>query len=381
MDFAYPPEVVSFQEEFRRYLDSVVTPELEQELGAGMGEGMGPHTTAFSRKLGKDGYLGLGWPKEYGGGGKSALFLHAFNHEMAIRGLPVPAVTLNMVGPALMRAGSEELKKEFLPKILRAEIQFAIGYTEPDAGTDLAALKTQAVRDGDYYVINGHKVFTSGADQADYIWLACRTDPEAPKHRGISVIIVPTNAEGVEIRPFHLIWGGHTTFTYYENVRVPASNLVGEENRGWYIMTTQLDFERVAISPVPQMERTFHSLCNLVRQEGSKADEGWTRTALAGMAADIFAMKVFDLRLASMIADGEVPYWEASLIKTMANELSIKMMGDALQILGPTGLIRRGSPGGSSFPQQRLNVNNLFGGGNNDIQRDIIGFQGLKLPR
>jgi len=383
MDFAYPQEVKAFQEEFKRFLDSVVTPELMQEVSTGPTEGGGPrpHTKAFWRKLGEAGYMGLGWPKEYGGGGKSALFLHAFNEEMSRRGLPVPAVTLNMVGPAIARFGSEAQKKEFLPRILRGEIEFSIGYTEPEAGTDLASLKTRAVRDGDYYVINGQKVFTTGAEHADYVWLAVRTDPQAPKHRGISVIIVPLNSEGITIRPFPLMWGGQTNFVFYDNVRVPVSNLVGEENRGWYYMTAQLNFERVAISPVIQMERTFHSLCERLRREGRKADRDWARTALAAMAADIYAMKVMDLRVAAMIAEGEVPLWEASLLKTMANELSIKMMGDVMQVVGPSGLIRKGSPGGSTLPQQRLNVNHLFGGGNNDIQRDLIATHGLKLPR
>ncbi len=383
MYFDYPPEVKQWLEEFRRYLDRIVTPELKQELAGGIGEGGGPrpHTKAFWRKLGEGGYMGLGWPEEYGGGGMSPLYLHAYNHEMSVRSLPVATVTLNMVGPALMLAGSEAQKKEFLPKILRGEVEFAIGYTEPEAGTDLASLKTRAVRDGDYYVINGQKVFTTGAESADYCWLACRTDPEAPKHRGISVIIVPLNSEGITIHPFPLMWGGRTNFVFYDNVRVPVSNCVGEENRGWYYMTAQLNFERVAISPVIGMERTFNSLCDQVRREGSNGAQEWTRTALAGMAAGIYAMKVFDLRVAGIVADAELAPSEASIIKTMANELSIKMAGEALQILGPTGLIRRGWPGGSSFPQQRLNVNNLFGGGNNDIQRDLIATHGLNLPR
>ncbi len=384
MDFAYPPEVVAFQDEFRRYLDGVVTPELKEELANSQGAGEGgarPHTKAFWRKLGEDGYMGLGWPKEYGGGGMSSLFLHAYNREMSVRNLPVAAVTLNMVGPALMLAGNEEQKREFLPKILRGEVEFAIGYTEPEAGTDLASLKTRAVRDGDYYVINGQKVFTTGGDQADYCWLAVRTDPDAPKHRGISVIIVPLNSEGITIRPFPLMWGGHTTFVFYDDVRVPVSNLVGEENRGWYYMAAQLNFERVAISPVVGMERTLNSLCGSVRQGNSGGEQEWARLTLATMAANIYAMKVFDLMVAGTVADAELDPSEASIIKTMANELSIRMAGEALQILGPTGLIRSGSPGGSSLPQQRLNVNNLFGGGNNDIQRDLIATHGLKLPR
>jgi hypothetical protein len=383
-----PAEVEAFREEFRRYLDATVTPELLAEVQRGNVEGGGEHTRAFWRTLGRDGYLGLGWPAEYGGGGKSALFLHAFNYEMSYRGLPVPVVTLNTVGPALAKVGSEEQKHEFLPRILRAEVEFAIGYTEPEAGTDLASLKTRAVRDGDTYVINGQKMFTSGAEHADYVWLAVRTDPDAPKHRGISLLIVPMASEGIEVRPFYTMGGGRTNITFYDNVRVPVSALVGEENRGWYYMTTQLDFERVAISPVAEIERTFHSLCAAFREEGLADDDEWTRVALAGMAADLNALKVMDLKVAAMVAAGQIPVYEASLLKVLSNELRLKLCGDAVQMRGTPGLVRRGAPGapldsaGRSLEGQlRGAVVGLFGGGSNDIQRDIIATHGLGLPR
>src|SRR3990172_12427580 len=246
MDFEYPADVLAFRAEFGRYLDSVVTPELIEEIRA-EGAWGGPHTKAFWRRLGADGHFGLGWPEEYGGGGKSPFYLHAFNYEMAYRRLPVPVVTLNTVAPTLMRAGSEEQKQKYLPGILRGEVEFCIGYTEPGAGTDLASLDTRAVRDGDSYVINGQKIFTTGAGHADYVWLAVRTDPEAPKHRGISLLIVPMTSDGIEVRPLYTMGGGRTNITFYDNVRVPVSELVGEENSGWHYMTTQLDFERLAI--------------------------------------------------------------------------------------------------------------------------------------
>ncbi len=388
MDFTYPAEIEEFRDEFRSYLDAAVTPELRREVDGAMGESTGPLTRAFLRKMGADGYMGLGWPKEYGGGGRSALYLYVFNYEMACRGLPVPFVTLNTVGPALMRVGTEEQKQEFLPKILRGEVEFAIGYTEPDAGTDLASLKTRAVRDGDYYAINGQKVYTSGAHQADYVWLACRTDPDSPKHHGISIIIVPLNAEGVEIHPFNMMTGGRTNITYYNDVRVPVSARVGEENRGWYYMTTQLDFERVGLSPVPQIERIFGRLCELFQTKGVGVDEEWTRVMLASMAADLQVLKVMDMKAAWTVASGEVPVAEASMIKVLSNELNLKLLGDTLQALGDVSLIREGFPDAvtdsrnSSFESQRRGaVINLFGGGNNDIQRDIMATHGLGLPR
>lgn len=388
MDFAYPADALAFRREFSAYLDTIVTQDLLDEIRTGGFETRGPAATAFWKRLGEDGYFGLGWPKEYGGGGKSILYLHSFNYVMAYRRLPVPVVTLNTVAPTLMWIGSEEQKREYLPRILRAEIEFSIGYTEPEAGTDLASLQTRAVRDGDSYVINGQKVFTTGAHQADYLWMAVRTDPDAPKHRGISLLIVPLDSKGIEVQPFEVMHGGRTNITYYDNVRVPVSALVGEENRGWYYMTTQLDFERVAISPVPHIERLFDSLCELVRREGTRADEDWTRTALAGMAADLNTLKVMDLKTASMVANGQVPVYEASLLKVISNEARARMIAEALQIVGERGLVRAGFDGGftdmagdSIERQLREAPITLFGGGSNDIQRDIMAGHGLGLAR
>lgn len=387
MDFAYPAELEEFRRDFSAYLDTIVTPELIGEIVKGGFETRGPATVAFWKRLGQDGYFGLGWPVEYGGGGKSVLYLHAFNYVMAYRRLPVPVVTLNTVAPTLMWIGSEEQKREYLPKILRAEIEFSIGYTEPEAGTDLASLQTRAVRDGDYYTITGQKIFTTGAHQADYLWLAVRTDPEAPKHRGISLLVVPLDAKGIEVRPLEIMHGGRTNITYYDNVRVPVSALVGEENRGWYYMTTQLDFERVAISPVPHLERLFDSLCRALRAEGARNDE-WARVTLAQMAADINMLKVMDLKTASMVANGQVPVYEASLLKVLSNEARARMIAEALQMVGERALVRAGCAGGfmdvagDTFERQlREAPITLFGGGSNDIQRDIMAGHGLGLAR
>ena len=385
MDFTYPREVEEFRTEFGRYLDSVVTPELLDEISTSGAETTGPLTKAFWRRLGADGYFGLGWPKEYGGGGKSVLYLHAFNYVMMYRRLPVPIVTLNTVAPALMRVGSEEQKKEYLPRILKGEIEFAIGYSEPGAGTDLASLETRAVRDGDTYVLNGQKVFTSGAHHSDYVWLAVRTDPEAPKHRGISLLIVPLDSEGIEVRPFPTMGGYRTNITFYDNVRVPLSALVGEENRGWVYITTQLDFERIAISPIPGIERVFDSVTAFLRENGNGSGQEWTRGAVARWAADINALKVMDLKMASMVANGEVPYYEASLLKVLSTEFQTRFYNEALQALGPPGLIKRGSAGellqGDVERALKSSLVLLFGGGSNDVQRDIIATHGLGLAR
>lgn len=386
MDFQYPEDVEAFRQEFRAYLDRIVTPELKAAI-ANSEDQTQPEVHRFWKQMGADGYLGLGWPKEYGGGGKSVLYLHAFNHEMGYRNLPVPVVTLNTVGPALMRVGSEEQKQEYLPRILKAEIEFAIGYTEPEAGTDLASLKTRAVRDGDEWVINGRKVFTTGAHQADYLWMAVRTDPDAPKHRGISLLIVPLRSEGIEVQPFRTMAGHRTNLTFYDNVRVPASALVGEENRGWYYMTTQLDFERVAISPVPQMERIVNSIKALFK-DGLSPDEAWTRSALASIIADLNVLQVLDQKTAATVANGDVPVAEASMLKVLSNEFKLRHLADVVQMLGAPSLLATGSAGGlvdewnqSYEAQLRGSSVNLFGGGSNDIQRDLMAFHGLGLPR
>ena len=387
MDFQYPADVAEFRAEFGRYLDSEEMAEHVRENRASDGWG-GPSAKALWRKLGGDGYFGLGWPKEYGGGGKSLLYLHAFNYEMAYRRLPVPVVTLNTVAPTLMRIGSEEQKQAYLRKILLGEIEFAIGYTEPEAGTDLASLQTSAVRDGDDYVINGQKVFTSGAHHADYLWLAVRTDRDAPKHKGISILIVPLDAEGIEVRPLQIMGGARSNITFYNDVRVPVSSVVGEENRGWQYITTQLDFERIAISPVAQLERVFDWLCARFRESGVPASEAWTRSELARMAADLNVLKVMDMKVASMVSNGEIPVYEASLLKVLSNEFRVTFMSEVLQMLGDAGLVRRDSLGAAldssdaAIEQQLLESPiTLFGGGSNDVQRDIIATHGLGLPR
>ncbi len=198
--------------------------------------------------MGRDGWLGIGWPKEYGGQGRGVLDQFVFFDEVQRAGAPFPFVTINTVGPTLMTYGSDEHKRDYLPGILNGDVNFAIGYTEPEAGTDLASLRTKAVRDGEEWVINGNKVFTSGANQADYIWLACRTDPDAKKHKGISMIIVPTASPGFKTTPIVTVGSVVTQATYYDDVRVPIGNVVGDVNGGWRLITNQLNHERVGLA-------------------------------------------------------------------------------------------------------------------------------------
>src|SRR5919106_855425 len=223
------PEQRSLRDELRSYFDSI--PRTHGRTA--WNEPRAPDYREVCRRLGRDGWLGIGWPVEYGGQGRGPVEQLIFFEEAERARVPMPVIALNTVGPTLMRFGTQKQKDFFLPRILTGEVDFAIGYTEPEAGTDLASLRTRAVRDGDEDVVNGSKVFTSGANQADFIWLAVRTDPAAPKHRGISILLVPTDAPGFSWTPIVTVGGLTTTATYYDGIRVPAGNLVGEENGGW----------------------------------------------------------------------------------------------------------------------------------------------------
>lgn len=239
------PEQRQLQAELREYFSNLISSD---EMKAMEQDRHNEAYRAVIRRMGQDGKLGVGWPKEFGGLGFGPIEQSIFVNEAHRADVPLPAVTLQTVGPTLQQFGSEMQKKKFLPAILAGEVHFAIGYTEPEAGTDLASLRTTAVRHGDEYIVNGQKVFTTGAHDADYIWLACRTDPEAVKHKGISILIVDTKDPGYSWTPIILSDGAHhTNATYYNDVRVPADMLVGEENGGWRLITTQLNNERVML--------------------------------------------------------------------------------------------------------------------------------------
>ena len=255
MQLDFTPEQKELRTEIRASLETVMTPERIAAV-AGRMEG-GDEVKECVRALGAAGLLGVGWPKEYGGRGFTALEQFIFFEEAQRVNAPIPLVTLNTVGPTLANCGTEEQKQTFLPAILDGTVEFAIGYSEPSAGSDLASLRTTAVRDGDDYIINGQKMFTSGAAYADYIWLAARTDPTVKKHKGISIFIVPTSSPGFSWKPLHTMPGVSTFYTFYDDVRVPASSIVAGENEGWKLITTQLNFERAALGNMGALEPLF----------------------------------------------------------------------------------------------------------------------------
>ncbi|MET9376281.1 acyl-CoA dehydrogenase family protein [Streptomyces sp. NPDC002992] len=337
---------------------------------------------ALLRRIGGDGLLGLGWPEEYGGQGRGPDEQFVFFDEAYRAGAPVSMVTLNTVGPTLMRYGTEEQKASFLPRILRGEIVFAIGYSEPEAGTDLAALRTKAVREGDSWRIDGQKIFTSNAQNADWIWLACRTDPDAPKHRGISIVLVPTDAPGFSWTPIETVGGLTTTATYYDGIRVPAANLVGEENGGWGLITDQLNHERVALAAIGMQAEDFYKavLCRAATPDPvtgrRRVDEPWIRIRAAEAHARLAATRLLSWRLVGDVGAGRLAPGDASGVKFAGTESAVEVYRICQEIAGGAGMVRAGSPGefdgGELERMNRAAQINTFGGGVSEVQREIV---------
>ena len=374
--------------ELRAYFGEVVTDDLLDEV-AGT-EGGGPLYTKALRRMGSDGWLGIGWPKEFGGQARPAIEQYIFFDEVQRAGFPIPFLTLCTVGPTLMKYGTDAQKAKLLPPILRGELHFAIGYSEPNAGTDLAALRTRAVRDGDTYVVNGQKTFTSLAEYADYVWLAVRTDADAPKHKGISILMVDTKAPGFSLSPIHTLGSNRTNATYYENVRVPGSARVGGENEGWKLITTQLNHERVALSapgPVARFVDEVTAWAKATRDADGRRriDAPWVQANLARSRAHVDVLKLLTWRQASGIDRGAPDPAESSAVKVFGSESFIQVYRWLLEVLGQEGYLKDGSPGarlrGRIERYYRTSIVLTFGGGANEVQRDIIATAGLRMPR
>ena len=390
MRISYSPEQEELRRELRAYFDTLMTPERREALMSTAGEyGSGNVYRETVAQMGRDGWLALGWPKEYGGQARSTMDQLIFTDEAAVAGAPVPFLTINSVAPTIMAFGTEEQKKFYLPGIARGDIHFSIGYSEPGAGTDLANLRTAAVRDGDEYVINGQKMWTSLIQYADYVWLAVRTNTEAKKHRGISVLIVPTNAEGFSYTPVHTMAGAGTSATYYQDVRVPVGNRVGEENAGWNLVTNQLNHERVALVSA----QPIITALNLVREwaqntkdaSGARLiDAEWVQLNLARVHAKVEYLKLINWQLASA-ADDAPSAGDASAAKVFGTEFATEAYRLLMEILGPSATLRQESPGallrGRVERMHRSSLILTFGGGTNEVQRDIIGMAALGLPR
>jgi 3-oxocholest-4-en-26-oyl-CoA dehydrogenase alpha subunit len=378
----------ALRDELRAYYDQLLTPEVEEDLRKG--EGVGQVSKDTWKKMASDGYAGVGWPKEWGGKGLTPIEQFVFFDESMRAGAPVPMLTINSVAPTIMRFGSDEQKQFYVPKILKGEIHFAIGYTEPDAGTDLAALKTRAVRDGDEYVINGQKVFTSLASGADYIWLAVRTNQEVKKHKGISIIIVPTDTPGFRYVPIDNFGATNTNITYYEDVRVPVGNLVGEENGGWGLITNQLNHERVTLCSSGVVERMLDDVRGWAQQtklaDGRRViDQEWVQINLARVHAKLEFLRLANWRVAWLAQSGAaLNPADASTIKVYGTEFYMEAARLLMEVMRDQATLQGDSPGAVLHGRVERMLRSMhiltFGGGTNEMQRDLIAIFGLNMP-
>ena len=378
------------QLELREYFTNLMTPEVKASI-RGAEEGENKPYKELVKRIGRDGWLGVGWPKEYGGKDFSAIENYIFFNESQAAGCPIPFLTTNTVGPTIRNFGSTEQKDFFLRKILLGEMHFSIGYSEPEAGTDLAALKTRAELDGDEWVINGQKLYTSLAYNADYIWLAARTDPDAPAHKGITMFLVPADSPGFKIVPYITMGSAHTTATFYDNVRVPKSAVIGELNGGWNLITSQLNHERVSLCAAGGITNLTNEAIAWAKNEriadGRRViDQEWVQVKLAECRARCRALDLMNWRVAFNQSTGRtVNPAESSSIKVFGSESMHTIYKLLTEVIGATGHLRPGSPGaalaGVVEERYRSCWVLTFGGGTNEIQRDIIGMAGLGLPR
>jgi len=370
----------------RDYFNSLMTQELRNELRGSEG---GEQFRNIVRQMGKDGWLAVGWPKEFGGQGYGPTEQLIFFEEANIAGAPLPFVTISTVGPALMSFGTDEQKDKFLGGIAAGEVNFAIGYSEPGAGSDLAVLKTAAAVHDDHFVVNGNKLWTSGADSADYIWLAARTNPEEKRHKGISIMIVDTKSEGFSSTLIPTT-SNATAATYYDNVVVPRTMLVGELNKGWGLVTAQLNHERLGLGSwadrVVGMYRKVYLWAKATDEHGRTAtDLAWVRNHLAKCYARLEAMRLINFRIAADLERDKMDVALASATKVYGSESVIEILRMLTEIVGANGLVRAGSSAAFLMGELEYDVRAAptltFGGGTNEIQRDLIAQFGLGLPR
>jgi alkylation response protein AidB-like acyl-CoA dehydrogenase len=382
-------ETKQFRQELRDYFSTLMTDEIRWQL-----EGSGPEHDKFYkqviRQMGTDGWLTMGWPEEYGGQKRGTTDQIVFFEEAQAARVPLPLVTLNTIGPALMDFGTAEQKEKYLPDIITGNVHFAIGYSEPSAGTDLASLKTAAVRDGDDYIINGNKIYTSGAQLADYVWLAVRTDPEAPKHKGITIFIVDTTDPGFSCDLMRTVGGLRTTMSFYEDIRVPASSIVGELNKGWNLLAHQLNHERIILAAlVVRGQELFDRVIDWSKQEGRNGerviDQQWVRTTLAEAYTRLEANRLMIQRMAWNMENDDIAPAFASAIKVSSSECLVDTYRLLMSVVGPLATVRRDSAAamlnGDLEEAFRKCQNNTFGGGVNEVLREMIARMGLNMPK
>jgi len=387
MEFEFKKDELAIIAEVREFLKRETTPELVAEtrkLGANYG---GPEARKLMRKFAAHGWLTPNWPKEYGGLGLSEMATYMIKEEISYALWPGGSVAAHLAGPTILRVGSEEMKNEFLPRIARGEIEFALGYTEPQAGSDLVALNIKAEDKGNYFLVNGQKTFNTHTHIADYHWLAARTDQDAPKHKGISMMIVDLKSSGITVRPMITMAGWQTNEVFYDNVEVPRKNLVGEKNKGFYYMMAALDFERML--PLGAYRNLFDGILAYAKETyiGGKplAKDPLIRQKLAQMAIEIEATKLLYYQLAYLLDKGSIPNYQSSMEKMFATEVMQHITQTGMEVLNLFGQLKEDSKwaplAGRVEHCHRWSVVETIYAGTSEIQRNIIAQRGLGLPR
>jgi len=388
MDFGYSTEQEAFRQEIREFLRENVTPEVRAELRSTQGEGIGPLTRALILAIGARGWIGMSWPREYGGRAADRVEQYIFEEEFVRAKVPLNIGNFIEQAPAIMAAGSEEQKRYFLPRLVRGEITFALGYTEPNAGTDLASLQTRAEEQGDEFVIDGQKVFTSGAEVATHIYLMARTDPKAPKHDGISLFLVPIDTPGITIRPLWTLPGGRTNEVFFDGVRVPKTALLGPKNGGWFVGAAALNLGRAGAWRYYSYVSLFEDLLEYVRDDSlgrELASDPAAQDRLAELYCEAQVCRLFTLRSLSMVRRGIQPRYEISSEKVWGPEFLVRSTEVASQILGAYHQLWEGSelaPRHGAFPKRYVGAMvSTFGHGSTQVMRNSIALRGLGLPR
>ena len=387
MDFNWSEDEDAFRREVADFVQAEMTPELKEGEGGGLWST--PAKRAFAKKLAQRGWVGISWPKEYGGQDRPIAYQYILAEELSYAGAPHTGTGVGTIGQTLMRRGTDDQKREILPRIVNADIEFAIGYSEPNAGSDLASLEVRAELRGDEYVVNGQKIWISAAHFADYIWLAARTDQTAPKHKGISLFLFPMDTPGITVTPIQKIGDMRNNVVFFEDVRVPRSALVGEPNRVWYYLAEALDFERIHLFPFGPVKAAGDRLLRLVRAAPETVTRlpYWKalRHRVAELQIEIEVQHLLSMRVLDVERGAGVPNVEASVNKLFGTELQQRIARAAMDVAGLYGQVRRGSPrmldGQDLATAYEGSLIGTVAGGSNEINRSVIATRGLGLPR
>ena len=390
MKIEFTKKQIQLRNELRSYFKSLMNNKLKKELKKGSAEGGGPEFRKALEKIGRDGWIGLSWPKEYGGKEATPLEQYIFTEEIMRSGFPYPFLTTDSIGPTIAEFGTKKLKEKLIPGILSGNTIFAIGYSESNAGTDLASLTTKATLQNQKWAINGQKMWTSLADFSDYIWLAVRTDKETSNHEGLSIIVVPNDSKGLSISPISTLGDVRTNVTYYDNVRVPKEYLVGEVNKGWKLITGQLNRERLSLvnnAPIEKLleDVTFWAKKQKNSQGKRLIDEKWVQTNLARVKSGTEALKLLCWKQAWLMTEKKMKMEDASVAKVFGSEFFIEAYRLLMEVVGQKSILTKNSIDnvleGRLEMLYRVSSVLTFGGGTNEIQRDIISMAGLGMPR